>query len=61
MFQTKLSIFLGTYTIIGFAVGLIVLGKNLDEYTGFTDAFGPASFAGVLWPVTVLTQISESF
>lgn len=61
MFQTKFSIFLGTYTIIGFAVGLIFLGKNLDEYTGFTDAFGRASFAGVLWPVTVLTQISESF
>lgn len=61
MFQTKFSIFLGTYTIIGFAVGLIFLGKNLDEYTGFTDAFGQASFAGVLWPVTVLTQISESF
>ena len=61
MFQTKLSIFLGTYTIIGFAVGLILLVKNLDEHTGFTDVVGPASLAGALWPVTVFAQILEGF
>jgi hypothetical protein len=45
VFQTKLSIFLGTYTVIGFAVGLIVFVKNLDEHTGFTGVVGPASLA----------------
>ncbi len=61
MFQTKLTIFLGTYTLIGFAVGLIHLVKNLDEYTGFTDVVGPASLAGALWPVTVFAQIWGAF
>ena len=61
VFQTKLSIFLGVYTVIGFAVGLIILVKNLDEYTSFTDVLGPASLAGALWPVTVFVKILEDF
>ena len=57
MFQTKFGIFLGVYTVIGFAVGLIHLFKNLDQYTGFTDVVGPASLAGALWPVIVYVKI----
>ena len=60
MFQTKLSVFLGTYTIIGFVVGLIHLVENLDDYTGLADVVGPASLAA-LWPVTVFVKISEDF
>ena len=51
MFQTKLSVFLGAYTLIGFAVGLIHLFKNLDENTDVADLYGPAALAGALWPV----------
>ena len=41
MFQSKLSVFLGAYTVIGFAVMLIVFAKSLDAQTGFTNAAGP--------------------
>ena len=50
--QTKLSIFLGAYTIIGFAVGLILLVKNLDEHTGFTD-FIVLGASGI-WAIVML-------
>ena len=61
MFQSKLSVFFGAYTVIGFAVGLIVLVKSLDPQTGFTDAAGPAILAGAIWPVTVFVQILGDF
>ncbi len=57
MFQSALSIFLGVYTLIGFAVGLIVFAKSLDEQTGFSDAAGPAMLAGAIWPMTVFVEI----
>ncbi len=61
MFQSRLSVFLGAYTVIGFAVGLIVFAKSLDAQTSFTDAAGPAIFAGAIWPVTLFVQILEGF
>ncbi len=57
MFQTKPSIFLGAYTLIGFAVGLIHLFKSLDENTNVADVSGPAALAGALWPVRVFSLL----
>ena len=57
MFQSKLSIFLGVYTIIGFLVGLIVLIKSLDGQTTVSYEIGPAFLAGALWPMTLLVKI----
>ena len=61
MFQSRLSVFLGAYLVIGFAVMLIVFAKSQDAQTGFTDAAGPAILAGAIWPVTVFVKISEGF
>ncbi len=57
MFQSKLSIFLGVYTIIGFSVGLIVLIKSLDGQTTVSYEIGPALLAGALWPMTFFVKI----
>ena len=57
MFQTKLSVFLGAYTLIGFAVGLIHLFKSLDENTSVADVSGPAALTGALWPVRVFSLL----
>ncbi|MCZ6860862.1 MAG: hypothetical protein O7I42_11410 [Alphaproteobacteria bacterium] len=40
-FQSRLSVFLGAYTVIGIAGDLIAFAKSLDAQTGFTDAAGP--------------------
>ena len=61
MFQSRLSVFLGAYLVIGFAVMLIVFAKSQDAQTGFTDAAGPAILAGAIWPVTVFVKILEGF
>jgi hypothetical protein len=57
VFQTKLSVFLGAYALIGFAVGLIHLFKSLDENTSVTDVYGPAALVGALWPIRVLSLL----
>jgi hypothetical protein len=61
MFQSRLSVFLGAYLVIGFAVGLIVFAKSQDAQTGFTETAGPAILAGAIWPVTVFVKILEGF
>ena len=48
MFQSKLSIFLGVYTIIGFLVGLITLAKSVGGPSTVSYEIGPAILAGAL-------------
>ena len=57
MFQSKLSIFLGVYTIIGFLVGLITLAKSVGGPTTVSYEIGPAILAGAFWPVTLFAKI----
>ncbi len=57
MFQSKLSIFLGVYTIIGFLVGLITLAKSVGGPSTVSHEIGPAILAGAFWPVTLFAKI----
>ncbi len=57
MFQSKLSIFLGVHTIIGFLVGLITLAKSVGGPSTVSYEIGPAILAGAFWPVTLFIKI----